>query len=97
MRFVVIFEEGPEMAPVREAHEPAHLTYLEQHREEIRMAGGLRNQHGGPYVGGLWVCEVASRERAVELIEQDPFYRARPRKYRLLAWGKALPQHDVLM
>ena len=97
MRFVVIFEEGPEMAPVREAHEPAHLAYLEQHRQEIRMAGGLRNQHGGPYVGGLWVCEVASRERAVELIEQDPFYRARPRKYRLLAWGKALPQHDVLM
>jgi hypothetical protein len=36
MRFVVIFEEGPEMAPVREAHEPAHLAYLEQHREEIR-------------------------------------------------------------
>jgi hypothetical protein len=70
MRFVVIFEEGTEMVPVREAHEPAHLVYLEQHREEIRMAGGLRNQHGGPYVGGLWVFEVTSRERAVELIEQ---------------------------
>ena len=97
MRFVVMFEEGPEMAPVREVHEPAHLAYLERWREEIRMAGGLRNQHGGPYVGGLWVIEVASRERAVELIEQDPYYRASPRKYRLLAWGKALPQYDVLM
>jgi uncharacterized protein YciI len=97
MRFVVIFEEGPEMVPVREAHEPAHLAYLEQHREAIRMAGGLRNQYGGPYVGGLWVFEVTSRERAVALIEQDPYYRASPRKYRLLAWGKALPQYDVLM
>ncbi|WP_342130157.1 YciI family protein [Hydrogenophaga sp. OTU3427] len=97
MRFVVIFEEGSEMVPVREAHEPAHLAYLEQHRAEIRMAGGLRNHHGGPYVGGLWVFEVESRERAVTLIEQDPYYRAIPRKYRLLAWGKALPQHDVLM
>lgn len=97
MRFVVIFEEGAEMVAVREAHEPAHLTYLERYREEIRMAGGLRNQHGGPYVGGLWVFEVVSRERAVELIEQDPYYRANPRKYRLLAWGKALPQYDVLM
>jgi uncharacterized protein len=92
MRFVVIFEEGTEMVPVREAHEPAHLVYLEQHREEIRMAGGLRNQHGGPYVGGLWVFEVTSRERAVELIEQDPYGSTR-----LLAWGKALPQYDVLM
>jgi uncharacterized protein YciI len=61
------------------------------------MAGGLRNQHGGPYVGGLWVFEVQSRERAVALIEQDPYYRANPRKYRLLAWGKALPQYDVVM
>ena len=97
MRFVVIFEESPEMVPVRAANEPAHLAYLERHREEIRMAGGLRNEHGGPYVGGLWVFEVPSRERAVALIENDPYYRANPRKYRLLAWGKALPQHDVLM
>lgn len=97
MRFVIIFEEGAEMVPVREAHEPAHLAYLEQHRQEVRMAGGLRNQHGGPFVGGLWVLDVESRERALELIEQDPYYRACPRKYRLLAWGKALPQYDVVM
>jgi hypothetical protein len=23
------------------------------------MAGGLRDEHGGPYVGGLWVFEKA--------------------------------------
>lgn len=96
MRFVAIFEEGPDMLAVRNTHEAAHLAYLEQHRDEIRMAGGLRNEHGGAYVGGLWVFEVTSRERAVQLIEHDPFHRARPRTYRLLAWGKALP-HDVLM
>jgi hypothetical protein len=33
----------------------------------------------------------------VQLIEHDPYYRANPRTYRLLAWGKALPQYDVLM
>lgn len=97
MRFVVIFEEGPEMVPVRDAHEPAHLAFLEQHRNEIRMAGGLRQEHGGAYVGGLWVFEVESRERATELIEQDPYYRANPRSYRLLAWGKALPHHEAIM
>ena len=97
MRFVAIFEEGPEMVPVRQVHEPAHLQFLETHRAEIPMAGGLRNEHGGPYVGGLWVFEVASRERAIALIELDPYFQANPRQYRLLAWGKALPQFDVMM
>lgn len=97
MRFIAMFDEGPEMVPVREAHEPAHLAFLEQHQDEIKMAGGLRNEHGGPYVGGLWVFEVTSRERAVELIEADPYYQAHARAYRLLAWGKALPQVQVVM
>ena len=97
MRFAVMFEEGPEMVPVRAEHEPAHLAYLEAHRDEIVMAGGLRNEHGGPYVGGLWVFEVPSRERAVALIEQDPYFKVNARHYRLMAWGKALPQYQTLV
>lgn len=97
MRFVVIFEDTPQMAAVRAAHEPAHLAFLEAHRDEIPMAGGLRNAHGGAYVGGLWVFEVASRERAIALIESDPYFVAHARPYRLLAWGKALPHHAVTL
>ncbi len=97
MRFVVVFEDSPEMVEVRRTREPDHLRFLEEHRAEIPMAGGLREEHGGPYVGGLWVFEVKSRLRAVELIELDPYYVACPRKYRLLAWGKALPHIQVLM
>jgi len=97
MRFAVIFEDSPEMVAVREAREPAHLAYLELHRVEIPMAGGLRDEHGGPYVGGLWVFEVRNKERAVELIEGDPYFLAYPRRYRLLAWGKALPQYQVTL
>lgn len=97
MRFAVIFEESPEMVAVRSTTEPAHLAYLEANRVEILMAGGLRNEHGGPYVGGLWVFEVGSKERAIELIESDPYFLAHPRKYRLLAWGKALPQYQVTL
>ena len=95
MRFVVLFDDTPEMAAVRQTDEPAHLTFLEENRTEILMAGGLRNEHGGAYVGGLWVFEVASKERAVELIKLDPYYLAHPRPYRLLAWGKALPKYQV--
>jgi uncharacterized protein YciI len=97
MRFIVIFEDTPEMATVREVSEPDHLAYLEANRNEIPMAGGLRNEHGGACVGGLWVFEVSSRQRAVELIEKDPYYIGHPRPYRLLAWGKALPQYLVTL
>jgi uncharacterized protein YciI len=97
MRYVAVFEDSPEMVEVRRIYEPDHLRFLEEHRDEIPMAGGLRDEHGGPYVGGLWVFEVKSRPRAVQLIECDPYYVAYPRKYRLLAWGKALPHSQVLM
>lgn len=97
MRFIVLFEDTPEMLDVRQSREPAHLAFLEANRREIPMAGGLRNEHGGAYVGGLWVFEVSSRERAVELIESDPYYKGHPRSYRLLVWGKALPQYQVSM
>ena len=97
MRFVVIFDDSAEMAEVRNRLEPDHLRYLEEHHTEIPMAGGLRNEHGGSYVGGLWVFEVANRARAVELIESDPYFISCPRTYRLLAWGKALPHLQATM
>ena len=97
MRLVAIFDDDVPMAAVRARLEPAHLAFLDAHRDEIRQAGGLRDEPGGVYVGGLWVFEVASKERAVELIEADPYFVACSRRYRLLVWGKALPQYEVLM
>jgi uncharacterized protein len=97
MRLVAIFDDEPPMADIRARLEPAHLAFLEQHRKEIPMAGGLRDEPGGPYAGGLWVFEVASKSRAIQLIEDDPYYQAHRRPYRLLVWGKALPQYEVTM
>lgn len=38
---------------------------------------------------------VPSRERAVELIEKDPYYTPALRRYRLFTWGKALQDRMV--
>ena len=97
MQLVAIFEDEPPMADVRARLEPAHLAFLEAHRSEIRMAGGLRDEPGGSHVGGLWVFDVASKARAMQLIEADPYQQAHRRPYRLLVWGKALPQYEVMM
>lgn len=97
IRFAVVFDDTPAMAGVRRRLEPAHLDYLRAHAGEIKLGGGLREDAGGPYVGGLWIVEVESRERAVALIEADPYQRAEPRPYRLLLWGKALPDLRVVL
>lgn len=96
-RWVVFFDDEPGMMAVRRAREPLHLAYLERHADEIRMAGGLREAPGEAFVGGLWVLEVPSRERAVELIENDPYYVPALRRYRLLTWGKAFPDRLVTL
>ena len=97
MRLIAIFEDTPRMPAVRARLEPAHIEYLASHTSEIVIAGGLREAPGAAYVGGLWVLEVASKERAIRLIEEDPFFQAEPRPYRLLVWGKALPAVQAVL
>ena len=97
MRWIVVFDDTPAMADVRRRLEPAHLAYLREHVAEIVIAGGTRHVPGGPYAGGLWILEVVSRERALQLIEGDPYYQAERRPYRLLIWGKALPDVPAVL
>ena len=97
MRWVAIFEDTPDMFEVRKTYEPAHLAYLRAHEDEILIAGGLREAPGSMFVGGLWVLEVTSRERAIELIESDPYFVNGARSYKVLVWGKALQDKQVVL
>jgi uncharacterized protein len=97
VRWVAIFEDSEEMLQVRKTYEPAHFEYLAANESEIVLVGGLRNAAAGSFVGGLWVLEVSSRERAVELIERDPYFVHGVRSYRLHVWGKAFPERQVVL
>ena len=95
-RWVAIFEDDPAAYKVRKEHQDAHIAYLDRHREQVLLGGGLRPNPGEWYCGGLWVLEVASREEAVALCENDPFFRHGLRKgYRLCVWGKAFADRLV--
>lgn len=96
MRYVAIFNDSPEMLLIRKERAEQHIAYLKEHRNEILIGGGLREEPGGVFVGGLWIFEVESRERAVSLIENDPYFVPAYRAYRLLVWGKALPESILL-
>lgn len=97
MRWIAIFEDTADMRQVRASHEAAHLAYLRTFESEILIAGGLRDVPSGPFVGGLWVLDVASRDRAVALVEGDPYFIHSARGYKLHVWGKALPDKQVVL
>jgi uncharacterized protein YciI len=96
-RWVAIFDDLPGMMQVRHEREGLHFAYLERHRDRILIGGGLRESLGGAFTGGLWVLETESREEAVRLIEEDPYYQSGLRRYRLLVWGKAFENVPVTL
>jgi uncharacterized protein len=96
MRLICHFEDSPAMPAHREQWGEAHLAYLKANAGEILIGGGLREQPDGAFVGGLWVMEVESLERARELVEADPYYRPDLRRYKLLVWGKAFDEPVML-
>ena len=96
MRLIAYFEDSPKMMGHRASYEADHLQYLKDNLNEIPIAGGLRPEPDGVYVGGLWVMEVASFDRAEELIKNDPYYAPELRSYKLLVWGKA-HEGDVIL
>ncbi|GAA6143068.1 YciI family protein [Hydrogenophaga sp. 5NK40-0174] len=88
MLFVAIFEDSPGMSAVRQANGAAHIEHLKRHAKEIRVGGGLRTSPDAPFSGGMWILDVDSRDRAVALIESDPYYEPAHRRYRLYHWNK---------
>ena len=98
MRWVAIFVDRPGALHIREREAQAHFAYLEQHRDQIRLAGGVRDHEGDPPDGGLWIMDNVTREDAVRLCEEDPFFTAGLRQsYVLKAWGYAPCYADVVL
>lgn len=96
MRIACIFSDKPEMNNHRKLFGSDHLQYLSDHETEILIGGGLRNEPDGNYVGGMWILEVDSFERAKELVENDPYFVPELRSYELKIWGKAFDKPVVL-
>jgi len=85
------------MLEVRKERQDLHLKYLKTNATEILIAGGCREAPDAAYVGGLWILEVATKERAIALIENDPYFVPSCRSYQLLVWGKAFAEKSVVL
>ena len=96
MRWVVLFDDSPEMMEHRKENKQRHVDYVRQNKSEIVIGGGFKEDQEGIFVGGMWILNVDSRDRAIDLIESDPYFNPAHRKYKLLLWGKVLEDETPL-
>ena len=98
MLFAVIFTDKPDQGAVRAANLQAHIDWLEQHKDIVRIGGSLRHELGQVPKGGLWVAEAESKAQIEALIKSDPFFTAGLRQsYEILHWSKANGERKVLI
>ncbi len=90
MLFIAIFEDDPAQTTVRTALMDAHLDYLNQHAETIRVAGSLRTAPDTVPQGACWIVEATDTNAVETLCHEDPFWRGGLRKkLTVLHWSKA--------
>lgn len=92
MLFMVRFTDHPDRLDVRQAYIAAHMAWLGEHADVIRVGGPLRATPEANPVGALWLVEAASRAELDALISTDPFWRHGLRAgLEVLEWRKAFP------
>ena len=88
MLYAVLFTDDDTYADARARLMPAHLDFLERHRDHIRAAGPLRDTDGTP-AGGLWLVEADTADAVTALYQEDPFWPSGLRKsVRVLQWSR---------
>ena len=88
MLYAVLFTDDDTHADARRRLMPAHLDFLEKHRDHIRAAGPLRETNGMP-AGGLWLVEADTPEAVIALYQEDPFWPTGLREsVRVLQWTR---------
>jgi len=88
MLYAVLFTDDDAHAEARRRLMPAHLDFLEKHRDRIHAAGPLREPDGTP-AGGLWLVEAETSAAVTALYREDPLWPSGLRKsVRVLQWSQ---------
>lgn len=97
MLFAVIFTDRSGQGALRAKHLQAHIEWVAAHRDQVRIAGSLRDEPGETPQGGLWIVEAESKEAVHRLMLSDPFWTCGLReRVQVLHWSKALDQQVLV-
>jgi uncharacterized protein len=92
MLFMVRFTDHPDRLAVRQAHGAAHMAWVAEHADLVRVGGPLRQDPEGAAVGALWLVEAASAAEIERLLASDPFWVNGLRaSVEILQWTKVVP------
>ncbi len=87
MPYIVLFEDDPSRADIRQRHMPEHLAFLDRNAGHVRAAGPLRDAATGAPAGGLWLVDADSPAAVTALVQADPFWPTGLRRsVRILEW-----------
>jgi len=75
MLYAILAYDKPEGAAIRSTTRAAHLDYLKDAGERLKLAGAFRDGENKP-VGSLIVIEAASETAARLFAENDPYAQA---------------------
>jgi len=96
MLYAVRFFDRPDRLAVRQKYLDAHVSWLDEHRDQILVGGSLRGAPGETPVGGLWIVEAESRQDVEKLFATDPFWvNGLRERYEIFFWSKAFPDRKV--
>ncbi len=96
MLFIIRFTDKPDSGTIREQQLAAHISWLDERRQTILVAGSLRENPAANPVGGLWVVEAESKTEAEDLYKSDPFWINGLRDaVEIMHWSKAFPDEQV--
>ena len=96
MLFAVRFTDKAGLGAVRQRYMAAHLSWLAERQDVIKVAGSLRQTLDDVPLGALWIVEAESIAAVDELYQTDPFWTKGLRQsVEILYWSKAFPDLQV--
>ncbi len=98
MLFIVQFEDHPDVAERRQALLASHVQFLDRKKDQVLVAGSMREAPSDRPLGGLWIVEADSEDGVRDVFKDDPFWTNGLRaSVRINRWQKAFPDRKVLV
>lgn len=76
MNYLVICRDIDNSSGLRTEHLQAHLSYIETIMDCIQVAGPIVEEASGEYRSSCFIYQTTSKDHALKLLHNDPYYRA---------------------
>lgn len=96
MLFIIRFTDKAGSQIIREQHLAAHISWLDERRQTILVAGSLRESPEANPIGAMWIVKAQSKSEVADLYTTDPFWTHGLREsVEILHWAKAFPEDQT--